>query len=64
MSLNDAMSKLYADKNAIKFIDGIIEKGDPNYTGAMKTKAYNLMAKDILGIRGTANKAEYDPAIR
>jgi len=48
------MSKLYADKNAIKFIDGLIEKGDPNYTGAMKTKAYNLMAKDILGIRGTA----------
>ena len=42
----DAKSKLYADKNAIKFIDGLIEKRWPNYTGAMKKKkAYNLMAK-------------------
>lgn len=60
----DAKSKLYADKNALIAIDRVLEKGDQAYTSAMKNKAYNLMAKDVLGIRGTVGQTNLDKGIR
>jgi hypothetical protein len=51
LSFADNVGRLYSDKNTMKSIDNLLEKGDKNYTAPIRDSVYTSLAKEVLGIR-------------